>query len=141
MKRQFSAGIITYHKENGTIRYVLLHYPGGHWDFPKGKIEKGENKQQTAVRELKEETELDVAEILSGFEDNVEYFFRAEGHLFFKTVSFLLGRVETTKVVLSHEHQGFGWFDYKKAYERLTYQNSKDVLEHVNKFLKGVLDK
>ncbi|TET06464.1 NUDIX domain-containing protein [Candidatus Dependentiae bacterium] len=134
MKRQFSAGIVSYHKENDMLCYLLLYYFGGYWDFPKGKIEEGENKLQTALRELKEETGLD-AQIVRGFEDHVEYFFRAEGELFFKTVFFFLGKVQITKISLSHEHLDYGWFGYEQAYEQLTYQNSKDVLERANQFL------
>jgi bis(5'-nucleosidyl)-tetraphosphatase len=134
MKRQFSAGIIPFHKENAILRYLLLYYPGEYWDFPKGKMEKGENKLQTAVRELKEETGLD-AKIVQGFEDHVEYFFRVDGELLFKTVSFFLGKVQTTKISLSPEHLDYGWFEYEQAYKYLTYQNSKDVLGRANQFL------
>jgi len=135
MREQISSGIIAYYKDNGTIWYLLLHYPGGHWGFPKGKIEEGENKLQTAARELTEETGLAVDEIIPGFEDHVEYFFRAEGHLYFKTVSFFLGEVKSKKIVLSSEHQNYEWLDYEQAYEKLTYQNSKDVLSRAHQFL------
>ena len=56
MKNIYSAGVITYIKEGNTIEYLLLNYLGGHWDFPKGKLEAGENKLQAAIRELSEET-------------------------------------------------------------------------------------
>jgi len=135
MKRQFSAGIIVYHNNGGEIRYLLLHYPGGHWDFPKGKIEEGEQKEQTARRELKEETGLETVEILPGFEDHVEYFFRVKDDLYFKEVTFFLGKVDRTSIIISHEHRAYKWLDFKQAYERITYQNSKDVLKRADQFL------
>ena len=66
MKR--SAGIIAYKIENNEIKVLLCHYGGpffigiddGGWSIPKGEIEKNENVIDTARREFKEETNLDV---------------------------------------------------------------------------------
>lgn len=74
MKHLYSAGIITYIIRNNTILYLLLQYGAGHWDLPKGKIEKGETKQEAALRELMEETGL-TAEIDNGFEETIYYIF------------------------------------------------------------------
>lgn len=140
MKRQFSAGLVIFYENGEKIQYLLLHYPGGHWGFPKGKIEQGEDKEQTALRELKEETGIETAEILPDFEAKIEYFFRVKNELYFKEVMFLIGRVDTQNITLSHEHQAYEWLDYEKAHERLTYQNSKDVLKHAHNFLKKELN-
>ena len=75
MKREFSAGVVVFSMRNKTIEYLLLHYASGHWDFPKGHIEKGETKQETALRELKEEAGMS-AQLCEGFEDSFEYFFK-----------------------------------------------------------------
>ena len=56
MIEETSAGIVIFRRENSKILFLLLHYPSGHWDFVKGKMEKGESVQQTAIRETKEET-------------------------------------------------------------------------------------
>ena len=40
---------------------LLLEYPQGHWDFPKGHLEEGdESRQAAARRELEEETGIDL---------------------------------------------------------------------------------
>ena len=56
MIEEISAGVVIFRRENSRILFLLLHYPSGHWDFVKGKIEKGETFHQTAIRETKEET-------------------------------------------------------------------------------------
>lgn len=55
MKKKESAGIIILRKENSTYKVLLLN-SYNFWDFPKGGIEKGENKLEAAIREVKEET-------------------------------------------------------------------------------------
>ena len=88
MKHQYSAGIIIYKKENNTILYLLLQYGAGHWDFPKGKIEAGETKEEAALRELKEETDL-TAQIDGNFEETIQYIFMYDHEKTIKTVYFL----------------------------------------------------
>ena len=54
--QQYSGGLITYRDKDGITEFLLLHYVGGHWDFPKGKLEIGEDAVAAAHRELEEET-------------------------------------------------------------------------------------
>ena len=51
MIEETSAGIVLFRRKEGERLFLLLHYPTGHWDFVKGKMEKGESTHQTAVRE------------------------------------------------------------------------------------------
>ena len=136
MKREFSAGIVVYRQEGEQRLYLLLHYASGHWDFAKGKIEKGETKQQAALRELKEETGLS-AQVLPGFEFSFDYWFRGyeTRELINKTVYFLVGPTEEKEVTLSKEHGGFAWLPYEQALEQLTYRNAKELLTAVKAFL------
>ena len=49
MIEETSAGIVLFRKEESKKLFLLLHYPSGHWDFVKGKMEKGESTHQTAI--------------------------------------------------------------------------------------------
>lgn len=131
MKHQYSAGIIIYTKENNTILYLLLRYGAGHWDFPKGKMEAGETKQEAALRELKEETDL-TARIDNSFEQTIEYIFMYNNEKTVKTVYFFTGPALTTDVKLSHEHTDFAWLPYQDALAKLTYNNAKEILKLAN---------
>ncbi len=139
MKREFSAGVVVFCMRNKTIEYLLLHYASGHWDFPKGHIEKGETKKETALRELKEEAGIS-AQLYEGFEDSFEYFFKNTKtyELINKTVYFFVGKTDTKQVTLSHEHIGYEWLEYNQALEKITYKNAQELLKKAHKFLQNV---
>lgn len=136
MLRQFSAGIIVYYPDAHKREYLLLQYGSGHWDFPKGKIEKGETKHAAALRELQEETGLTSA-IQHGLEHSLHYYFKQKNELIYKTVYFYTGPVDTKKVTLSSEHTGFVWLPYPEALNQLTYKNARETLMAVEEFLKA----
>jgi len=58
------------------ICFLLLHYPSGHWDFVKGKMEKNETTHETAIRETKEETGITDIVFAENFEEWIEYKFQ-----------------------------------------------------------------
>ncbi len=135
MKKERSAGIVLFLEKPEGNRFLLLNYPTGHWDFIKGKIEHGETEHQTAVRETKEETGISDLEFIDGFKENINYNFQYEGELIYKEVVFFLAKTKTETVMVSHEHLGYTWLDYKNAIGKTTYQNAKDVLSKANDLL------
>lgn len=135
MKKEYSAGVFVFDKSSGAIKYLVLKYAGGHWDLPKGHIEAGETRKNAALRELKEETGLH-ALLLPDFEHSFSYFFRSKtGELISKTVYFYIGQALDHAITLSAEHVDFAWLTYHDALDRLTFENAKDLLVNVNKFL------
>jgi len=130
-----SSGAVIFRDTPEGIVFLLLHYPSGHWDFVKGKMEKGENPLDTVIREAKEETGISDLNFVEGFEENIEYDFQFEGGLIQKKVVFYLAKTNTEKITISHEHLDFVWLDYKSAFEKITYQNAKSVLSKANQLL------
>ncbi len=130
-----SAGAVVFRRESGSARYLLLKYPAGHWDLPKGNIEKGEEPVQTMLREVREETGLVDLEVVSGYEKKIEYFYRREGKKVHKTVVFFLAETWTEKVTISFEHQDYGWFDFEEAVKRVTYPNARRLIREAQSFV------
>lgn len=130
-----SAGAILYNDGTQGRRFLLLRYPAGHWDFPKGNVEKGETEKGTVTREVREETGLDKIRILDGFRRNIEYFYRRDGKSVHKVVVFLLAETKEDVVKISSEHQDFGWYEYKEALRRVTYNNSKRILTEAQNYM------
>ena len=128
MIEETSSGVVLFRKENEKILFLLLLYPSGHWDFVKGKMEKGESPHETAIRETKEETGIIDTKFLDNFEEWIEYNFQFEGELVHKKVVFFLGETKTKNIKISQEHQNYTWMEYAEAMEKTTFDNAKTVL-------------
>jgi len=139
MIEETSAGIILFRKENSKILFLLLHYPSGHWDFIKGKMEKGESTHETAIRETKEETGITDITFLENFEEWIKYDFQYQGELVHKKVVFFLAETKTKEVTISHEHLDYAWMDYNTSMEKTTFDNAKTVLTRAQMLLAKTL--
>src|SRR5271157_1973132 len=136
MLREKSCGAVVFIRKDDAAKYLLLNYAAGHWDFVKGNVEANESEQQTVVRELQEETGITGAQFIDGFRESIAYFYRRQGLTVHKEVVFFVMEAFTDKVELSFEHVGYVWLDYARAVEKLTFKNSKDVLQKTHDFLK-----
>ena len=135
MIEETSAGIVLFRKEDSKILFLLLHYPSGHWDFVKGKMEKGESIRETAIREAQEETGITDITFLENFEEWIKYDFQYQGELVHKKVVFFLAETKTKEVMISHEHLDYTWMDYNTSMEKTTFDNAKTVLTRAQTLL------
>lgn len=122
-----SCGLILFRKETENL-FLLLHYPGGHWDFPKGHIEPNETEEQTAIRELTEETGITDITIIPGFREPMDYKYLRAGKPSHKQVVYFLAETSEQDIKISHEHQGHIWLPYDQALNHLTFDNAKNLL-------------
>ncbi|MHA7646637.1 bis(5'-nucleosyl)-tetraphosphatase [Nitrosopumilus sp. S4] len=139
MIEETSAGIVLFRKEENRNLFLLLHYPSGHWDFVKGKMEKGESTHETAIRETKEETGITDIEFVDNFEEWIEYNFQYQGELVQKKVVFFLAQTKTKEIKISHEHLDYTWMDYNTSMEKTTFDNAKTVLTKAQMLLTKTL--
>lgn len=132
-----SAGAVVFYEEETGVNYLLLKYGAGHWDFPKGHIEKNENEVAAVLREVMEETGMEKIEIINGFRKVISYMFMKNGRLVRKEVVFYVGKAPTKNVQLSPEHLDFVWLPFDKALEKLTFKTAKETLIEAHNFLKN----
>ena len=74
-KLEHSSGAVLYTEEQGEVRYILVQERNGNWGFPKGHIEAGESRRQTALREIREETGLH-ARLEGHFSQTIRYWLK-----------------------------------------------------------------
>lgn len=122
MEKEKSCGAIIYNDKNEVL---IVKHNAGHWDFPKGHMEEGENEYQTALREVKEETNLDI-DLIKGYRYEIHYSPKENVD---KTVVFFLAKNKSNDVIKQDcEISNIGWFEYKEALNVLTYDIAKELL-------------
>jgi len=135
MAQEKSCGAVVFLRHKDSIKYLLLHYEAGHWDFPKGNQEKNEKEEQTAAREIKEETGIEDVEFIDGFKEIIKYFYKKGEETVYKEVIFFMAQTRTEEVKLSFEHIGYAWVSYEHGDKKLTFNTSKELLRKANQFL------
>ena len=133
MKREKSCGALVVRKNGESYDLVLLrHRFGGHWSFPKGHVEAGENERQTALREVREETGLTIR-LLDGFRESVEYFPKPGVK---KQVVYFLGEALGDKLVRQEEAiSELKWASIAEADGLVTFANDKRLIRLAKKRL------
>ncbi|MEG1777449.1 MAG: NUDIX domain-containing protein [Angelakisella sp.] len=126
MKREKSCGALVFRKSESSYDLVLLrHKFGGHWSFPKGHVEAGENEHQTALREVHEEIGIAIT-LLDGFRESVEYFPKPGVK---KQVVYFLGKAVTDTLVRQEEEiSEVRWVPIEAAGDMVTFSNDKRLI-------------
>lgn len=136
MRIETSAGGVVYRRNSESMYFLLIRDPYQNWGLPKGHVERGETPEQTAVREVAEETgllELEVRDAL----DTIDWFFREGPDLIHKYCHFFLmeTRVAETRPQLEEGITECVWLPIEEALRTLTYDNARTVLEAAGKRL------
>ncbi len=124
------AGAVVYAYNNGGILFAFVHDVFGYWTLSKGGIEDGENEEQGAIREIKEEMGLDIKikELLGRNEYIANH---PEKGKIRKQVSFFLGESEYKDIVLEKGTGGLDdakWFPLEEIAGLKMYDNMIPLL-------------
>lgn len=132
MKSEKSCGAVIVKEKGRSRRYLLIHQIQGHWCFPKGHIRKGETEEQTAVREIQEETGLKV-KITGKYRSTVLY--SPSDNRQKEVVYFLAVPEGGREKVQKKELLEMYWVSYAEAMGILTYDSDAAVLEKAQSWL------
>ena len=133
-KEEKSCGAVIWRAGSSGPEYLLARHKGGHWSFPKGHVEDGETEEETARREILEETGLH-AVVDTTFRQTVTYYPKPN---VIKDVIFFLASVEGgTQHAQEAEIAELGWFSFQQARPLVTFATDVDVLISAHKRLTG----
>ena len=138
MKFEFSAGGVVAKKDNGKTLILTSQHSQHHgWVFPKGLIGdhvKGEQKEDTAIREVEEETGVK-GKIIKPLTP-VEYWYAFKGEKIKKTVYYFLMEYVSGDIT-NHdwEMENVEWLPESEVKKRLTYPSDKKVWQEASKLI------
>jgi bis(5'-nucleosidyl)-tetraphosphatase len=121
-----SCGAIVIRKFHGNTELLLIkNKSAGHWSFPKGHVENGESEIETATREVKEETNIDVI-IDSSFREVITYSPKKDT---IKEVVYFMARAKNTNCMPQLEEvSNVAWVALDRVTTLLTYDNDKQLI-------------
>lgn len=127
-------GAVLYTAGESGRRYLLIKNESGHIGFPKGHVEYGETEEQTALREIYEETQLQVA-LAPGFRECYAYL--SDGYVQKEAVYFL-SEFEAGPIRIQESEILCYWLvSYEEAMSLLNYEQDKVVLERAEQTLRN----
>jgi 8-oxo-dGTP pyrophosphatase MutT (NUDIX family) len=139
MNREISAGGIIVCYKQGAIYVLLMKDMKGHWTFPKGKIEEGEDLRQTALREIEEEVGVKRLTFIAELTPVMYWYFRVLAIR--KTVHYFLFRSDRLQNVTVQTEEGISeakWTRWEEASAIIGYpKTNRPLLREAEEKLKA----
>lgn len=127
IKREKSCGAIVFHTfAEGKKVLLIKNINGQYWSFPKGHVENNETEIETAIREVKEETNLDI-DVDTNFREVVQYSPLRE---IIKDVIYFAAYSKSTNVHIQEEELADArWYGLNEALKVVTHDNDRKILK------------
>lgn len=130
--REYTAGGVVYRQRGEVTQILMIQDKLGRWSIPKGHVEAGESVEQTAIREITEETGLFDLRIVEKL-DKLHFFYRKEGKLIFMTTFvFLIEALGNSDAIVPESNEGIAdvkWFDAAAALELIEYKETQKLFK------------
>jgi|GEM_PF-405383 len=130
--REYTAGGVVFRRQAGRIDILMIQDRLGRWTIPKGHVEAGESLEQTALREVAEETGLQRFRIGEKL-DTLRFFYRKDGKLIFMTTDvFLMEALGDTETLSQGDSAGIvdvKWFPAERALKLVEYRDTERLFQ------------
>lgn len=137
MNREKSCGAVVFTRESGQVKYLLIANLRGIYGFPKGHVEPGETEEQTALREIREETGLQVT-LLPGFRTVDEHLIPEKKDTM-KQIVYFLGEYAHQEITRQKEELSGTWLvSYEEAMKMFQFESSRRILTEADRYLRSM---
>jgi len=133
-----SCGAVVFTRENGEIRYVIVQSLEGYYGFPKGHMEAGEGEEETALREIYEETGLRAA-ILAGFRAVDEHPIPQKAGVMKRIFYFVAEYRDQTIRYQEEELRAACLMTFAEAMAAFQFESSRRILREADQFIRQIL--
>ena len=133
-----SCGFVVYRESEGVREYLLVSALNGKYGFPKGHVERGETEYETAVRELKEETNLEVR-FVDGFRRQIEYKLPKKRGVVKRCVYFIGEYTEGELIRQEEEILDAVFVPFEQAMAMIPYANARAVLQEADAYIDSLV--
>lgn len=131
MNYEKSCGAVVYTKSKQKIKFLLVKQKNGYYGFPKGHVEGEETEHETAKREIKEETGLDVR-FVDNFKECDEYDLPTKEETK-KTVVYFLANFNRQRIrIQDKEIEAFALVELNEALKLLKFDRMKEIIIKAN---------
>lgn len=134
MELETSCGAVVFTREGGETRYVIIRSLGGDYGFPKGHVEGAETPEQTALREIAEETGLR-PRLIGGFREVNEYPLPNKPNVTKRVIYFLAEYANQPIDYQREELESAELMTCDEAMAILTFDSTRQVLAKAKAFL------
>ena len=138
MQTNKKSGAVVLSNDDSTKVIVMFSEKAGYWGFPKGHIDTGETPEETAVREVNEETGLEI-ELVSGEVTTVRYSHKNGEEI--ELYMFIAKSKNDSTLHIENDGDKLEWIDYREVGEHLTYNNLKEAYKKILPVLEGIIPK
>lgn len=138
IKYEKSVGAIIYFIDEQQKIYYLVqqHVNGNHWAFAKGHVEANETEEETALREIEEETGITEVTLDMKFRESNVY--SPKENVEKEVVYFTAETSKATAFAVENQEieiQEILFLPYEAAIDQVTFPNDKLILEKANQYL------
>lgn len=139
MPDERAAGMILFRRGAAGREYLLIrNRNGGHWGFPKGRLEPGEDELAAAQREVGEEVGIRQWGLQPGFKERLAYRFIRDRAWVNKEVTLFLAATAEAGAPEGREVEDLEWLPLPAALARLPHPEQRAALRRADAFLQGL---